>query len=830
MNMRLLMTVLVCSFTLDALSQAQPAPAASLDGPSSFDASALDASALDASALEAGKSLYQQGRFDEALPLLEQAVREEKKSAPARYWLGMAWFALGNNAEALKAFRRTVQLDKNWAPGHMGMGMVYMRLPKRRLDARKAYRRAVEADPGNADNLYNIGLTYMDQEQSGRLISSDRDGRRFFLMAIALDPSHPDAYYQLGRCFDSPTEPETEQALAAYIKQYRVNPDHAESLLRFANVSHRSERYDLGAKELRAIVDEWGDDTPEKIRAMLSQFDVLAVGSDQQADQLQAALESYIAQRDADEQAVYRDLSYVAPPNELAAWEAATGPERDALWQAFWNERDANPATIVNERLIEHYRRVMYARIHFSEKRHPFDRRGEIHVRYGAPDDRRRFMVRANEDPYELFLTSGNPAVDAIREQNLQFGYQLQVNRGEVSKILDSDKKKRSGFGAETMMDELNLSNKSGPQRYYEIAVKQRRLMGSSYMAESWVYVPHKLELFFVDQMGGGRYDYPLETLTVDESSDITIHITDTGRMEMSNPRRRAAALIARSPEVYAHHFDGEPLEYAFDAVSFRGTGGATEVDISYSIPVWQFDDVTDGKGDRTWLDNQFTLRDSVHAPAFSRKFRFGPIDRPERKMGNQAFQGAAFTLAANIEAPSGAFTAAVEMRDEATKRIGVYKKPVSFSDYRGSDLLISDLKLSTGITPATNPGPFVRKGLNVVPNPGRLYPRSQLVYVYYEVYNLGMDDAGRTSYETLYEITPRGMPALGNRRARRPDDARTVMSFFEGAGTSAEETEYTAMDTTELEAGEYVLTVTLTDRHADRRVSKSVNFMVVEP
>ena len=781
--------------------------------------------------LEEGRLFYEQGRFEEALVLFQQAMRQHKKSASTHYWLGMTWFALGDNDNALKAFRRATQLDKKWAPGHVGMGMVYMSLPNRRLDARKAYRKAVEVDPENADLQYRMGLTYMDQEQSGRLIGSDRDGRKYFLKAVDLNPSHADAFFQLGRCYDSPDELEPEKAISAYIRQFRVNPDHSEALLRFANASHRTERYDLGVVELSALIGEWGDNAPDRIRTMLSQFEVLALGSDGQYDQLQEALESYISQLDPDEQEVYRDLSHVAPPEELAAWEAATGPERDAFWQAFWNERDANPTTIENERLVEHYRRVMYARIHFSEKQYPYDRRGEIYVRYGEPDDRRHFVYTSHSDPYTTFQISENPAVDAIREQNLQFGYQLQVGRGDVQSLTPGDIAKRHSFGVESIpAEEIPKPDILHVTHVEVVGIKAKRIMGDAYAVESWVYVPHGLELFFVDQMGGGRFDYPLPTLVTDMVV-VGKSATDlTRRQEQFHPKQRASELIARSPEVYEHDFGGELLEYAFDAVSFRGDGGATEVDLSYSIPAWQFGDITDKKGDRTWLDNQVTLRDSLQAPAFSRKFRFGPIARPERQVANQEFQGAAFTLAANPTTPSGTFTAAVELRDEATKRIGIYKKPVSFSDYRGDDLLISDLKLSTGITPATNPGPFVRGGLNVVPNPGRLYSRGQLVYVYYEVYNLDMDEDRTTSYETLYEITPMGMPTLRNRRARRPVDMQTVMSFFEGEGRSAEEAEYTAMDTTDLEAGEYVLTVTLTDRHADQRVSKSVNFMVVGP
>ena len=47
-------------------------------------------SSVPLSSLEQGKTLYQQGQYDEALAFLQDAVRVENRSAPAHYWLGMA--------------------------------------------------------------------------------------------------------------------------------------------------------------------------------------------------------------------------------------------------------------------------------------------------------------------------------------------------------------------------------------------------------------------------------------------------------------------------------------------------------------------------------------------------------------------------------------------------------------------------------------------------------------------------------------------------------------------------------------------------------------------
>ena len=350
---------------------------------------------------------------------------------------------------------------------------------------------------------------------------------------------------------------------------------------------------------------------------------------------------------------------------------------------------------------------------------------------------------------------------------------------------------------------------------------RAEREMGAGFATESWVYARYGLELFFVDQFGGGRFDYPWGNLLSSQQEMV--------RQERFSPRRLAEELIAKAPEEYLHDLGGLPLEYAFDAVSFRADNGATELDLSYSIPVWQFGDVSDGLGNRTRLEHQVILRDSDMSPLFSHAFGFGPFDRPKRQMAESHVKVPVYTLPERVVAPAGDFTLAVQVRDETSQRIGVYRKPVTLSDYSGEELLISDLKLAVLIAPSGVQGPFVRKGLNITPNPGRLYIRENPVYVYYEVYNLSQDGEGKTAYEILYEISPLHGSERRGWSARRQRDMQAVMMAFSGEGNTTDDREYTSLDSSGLPAGEYVLTVTLTDQNAESTVSKSVNFLVME-
>ena len=728
----------------------------------------------------------------------------------------MARYELGEYRKAVSSFKRAVDLDGKWASGYAGLGKSYLKMKHRRLDARHALRMAARLSPDDPDIQYQLGMAFMNPKYTDRIVGGDRDGRQFFLKAAALDPSHPDAFYQIGRCYDRPDSPEFDKAMAAYIAQFRVDPERYDALDRFVNLALLTERYGLAVELLEQAGDEPGDSGSTMVRSLLTQFSTLSEDSKSRPDVLHEVFETYFSLLDPDEREAYRDLAHVAPPDELASWKQAAGSERDARWQAFWNARDSNPATVTNERLLEHYLRVLYARHHFSQGQYPYDRRGEIYVRYGEPENRRGDVYIADQKLYGAAEVTDDPAVEAVREQNSQFGYQLRVDRGYLTIVQPDEVSQAAVEEAGGVLADGIVASSAALQMQ-----KERKSMGAGYATESWVYARYGLELFFVDQFGGGRFDYPWGELLSSQQAMV--------RQERYSPRRLAEELIAEAPEEYLYDFGGAQLEYAFDAVTFRGDGGKTELDLSYSIPVWQFGDVSDGRGDRTSLDHLVTLRDSTMSPEFSHEFGFGPFDRPKRMMIESHVKVPVYTLPASVVAAPGRFTLAVQVRDEASQRIGVYRKPVILSDYSGDELLISDLKLANLIAPSGVQGPFVRKGLNITPNPGRLYIRENPVYVYYEVYNLTPDREKKTAYEILYEIQPADGSAPRGWSARGQRDMQTVMMAFSGAGNSTEDREYTSLDTSGLPRGEYVLTVTLTDLNGGSSVSKSANFLVME-
>ncbi len=104
-----------------------------------------------------------------------------------------------------------------------------------------------------------------------------------------------------------------------------------------------------------------------------------------------AAFERYFQFLDPAERGYYQDLSLVASQEVLSKIQGAFGRSLIQLREVFWLEQDPTPTTQVNERRVEHYRRVHFARSNFAEGLEEWhgrgwDRRGDVYIRLGHPD------------------------------------------------------------------------------------------------------------------------------------------------------------------------------------------------------------------------------------------------------------------------------------------------------------------------------------------------------------------------------------------------------------------------------------------------------------
>ncbi|MGE4298860.1 MAG: tetratricopeptide repeat protein [Desulfovibrionaceae bacterium] len=68
---------------------------------------------LSAQRLQQGIDLARQRAFDEALPLLLEAVRSPREEAEARFWLGYCYLETGNTLRALASYYAASRLDEN---------------------------------------------------------------------------------------------------------------------------------------------------------------------------------------------------------------------------------------------------------------------------------------------------------------------------------------------------------------------------------------------------------------------------------------------------------------------------------------------------------------------------------------------------------------------------------------------------------------------------------------------------------------------------------------------------------------------------------------------
>lgn len=184
------------------------------------------------------KLLYEAGRYEEGVQLLEKARERKSGSLPVELCAALAlhYQALGRKQDAESTVQSVEDSNVDWKRN--GPALVYLRLKGERfLDSPSIAKKSLEADPSNAVNLNNYGIA--------QLYSGDPEGaKRSFLKAHELNPKLPGALYNLA-IVEHFYFFETDSARGWY-REYRQlspdDPDGLESVLVAGDAENKTEK------------------------------------------------------------------------------------------------------------------------------------------------------------------------------------------------------------------------------------------------------------------------------------------------------------------------------------------------------------------------------------------------------------------------------------------------------------------------------------------------------------------------------------------------------------------------------------------------------------
>ncbi len=803
-----------------------------------------------------GRRAMDANELDRARLIFRNVARQRPKGPDAYIHLGHILLKLRRFEESKEAFHRALRLGGK-AEAHVGLGMLYKTWPMQRHFAIHHFTEALIKDRNFVDARYQMARVRYDMKERDAELEAKR--------VLEMDPEHAGAYLLIADYYLNFSW-EFEKAVVWYTKYLALHPEDSDAQ-RSLGIAY------LKVKDYSKIMDHLYDFVqrhPNSIELM----PIVAISAIKQ-DSLEMAMgffEDYISNLPDDKRRLYENISQIASSEELRAHREAVAADRADHLRRFWNSKDPDLSTSVNERLLEHYRRVWYALTEFSKGKKPWDTRGDVYIRFGEPDHRSRSDepnfkqslevqrvkerlafdiykgdVRAHTFVGPVYPVRSHKQLDGawydLKDINIENASASSADpgAGDVGSIDaavgDADGSGFSGQGPSS--DEGVTTPSPAPDDEVRIGIlpMDERLGFGDYHPvtsgddpstvpwETWIYtgVGGGIEITFTDEIGSGIYDYaPVPP------NQGGISIRQTASLSTHSPESVYHRAAASTPDFYVPEDRKPPLDFHYSLADFKGSDDRSLLEIYYGVPVLTGHYMSEQNVTRLVLTHHAALISSALDTVYRKT---NEIDY--KAEGNLAGEGQLVPDVLKLNLPPGAYRLEVKSQDRAKGRMGIYQQQVVVEPYGADALQISDLELAWRITAEKTAGRFAKGDLQVIPMPSRTFRKGQSVFVYYEVYNLKKDEFGQTNYSVSYKITSREAPDQVSNISRlfRWDSGKReeLAVSYEQLGDDAQEVEYVELALDDQVPGRYSLKVSINDRTSGEAVEKDAVFVIAE-
>ena len=753
---------------------------------------------LDAVYLKA-QALGRKTLIREALTTLKEAVPSSADSTLLLARIGHLYLRLQLPDSAEAAFVRALKNDPHHGESHLGMGRVLLEYGNKLKRATSHLKQAIQADSNRAESYEVLGRTHLAR-------GKEKDAIEAANKALQINPRYGPAHLLLARLYRK--KGDTPQALSHYNTYLSHGAQDETPALEFALEFLTEKRYN--------VVTEIASRMSDARRLPLLAQVLLA--SRRYEDAL-SVFQKYLDTLSQREKAIYEDISLIATPEEIASYRAIPDEDRDAFLDAFWIRKDPFGTTGGSQRRAEHYRRVWHARTFFGRYHYPFDQRGEIYIRYGEPDYRSTWREPNASVPIPVqriqeklaFQLYGRPGTTATYTGPV-FPVRIALRNVESNLPLEEDDGTLGLRGWKPVTAGNDFS---------------------SVPWEVWIYpdINHGIEVVFTDEMHTNIYGYaPVPTIDREDVYDVASRGSPLRFLQLMNdfsPASQVAAAASKEPERYDTS-DLDPLNFYYEALSFRGKNGKTDLQINIGLPIDEVAISTD-PDTTVVVERRIALVDDQNREAKRLREDVGIPIPP-------GLRGKSLIARDRIDIPlsPGEYDLAVQMWRVNTNRLGNYREKVRLHDFSGDSLMLSDLQIAQHIEQPTSPNEnqsdstTARNRWRITSSPSRTFFLGTPIFVYFEIYNLTRDTFGQTQYQVAFAVAPEKGRELATQPRIRRRDGELITVQYEQTGRDLWTADYVELDIGRIETGRYRLIMTVKDLNTAQTTVREGIFRIV--
>ncbi|MCY3682740.1 MAG: GWxTD domain-containing protein [Gemmatimonadetes bacterium] len=169
-----------------------------------------------------------------------------------------------------------------------------------------------------------------------------------------------------------------------------------------------------------------------------------------------------------------------------------------------------------------------------------------------------------------------------------------------------------------------------------------------------------------------------------------------------------------------------------------------------------------------------------------------------------------------------------LEIKDVEKKTVGVFRDTVFVQAFPDDVISMSSVLL------ASHAGDG-KEGIEVIPNPLRTFGADELLYIYFEIYNLVRDEFGQTDFSVTYRVGPPDLRRFSDKRDRKAieqlgisDDRWRISVSTDYRGREMQEPVYLSVDLSELGPGVHLLSIVVTDRQTGLQAWRETLFRIL--